>query len=237
MSAPRAARDERDGCAARGATPALLEVTDLSCTFEGAKTPTFEQVNLRLDAGELLFLRGPSGCGKSTLARIIAGVIPRTIPARISGRVLLAGTAPGDYTLAERVQTVGIVFQRPDQQLFLPTVEDELAFGCENLCLPAVEIERRITETLELLDIVDLRSAEVAALSGGQLHLVACAAVLTMRPRLLIADELLSQLDAHYRARASEALARHAQRGGAVLAIDHGVAPDGARAEVLGCGA
>jgi len=197
----------------------LLEITDLTCSF--GDTAVFGPLTLRLQTGELLFLRGPSGCGKSTLARIIAGIIPRTVPARLTGQVLLAGSAPGEYTLAERVQTVGLVFQRPDQQLFLPTVEDELAFGCENLCLASDEIRRRIGEVLALLDLAELRQAPVAALSGGQQHLVACAAVLTMRPQLLIVDELLSQLDERYRALVDAALLRHARQGGAVIAIDH----------------
>ncbi|MCL2654459.1 MAG: energy-coupling factor ABC transporter ATP-binding protein [Coriobacteriia bacterium] len=204
---------------------ALLEISDLSCTFYIGAGPVFEHYNLCLDAGETLFLQGPSGCGKTTLAQIIAGIIPRSIAARVTGQVLLAGRAPGDWPLSQRVELVGMVFQRPDRQLFLPTVEDELAFGCENLCLAPAEIERRIQEVLELLDIQELRPLSVAQLSGGQLHLVAAAAVLAMHPRLLIADELFAQLDERYRLQADTALAWHTQRGGAVIAIDHGAQP------------
>jgi len=204
----------------------LLEVNDLSCAF-AQRPPVFAHVNLRLDAGEALLLQGPSGCGKTTLAQIIAGIIPRMLEARVSGQVLLAGTSPADLPLAERVQTVGLVLQRADRQLFLPTVEDELAFGGENLCLEPAEIARRADEALALCGITQLRPAPLAQLSGGQLHLVACAAVLTLRPRLLIIDETFSQLDGPYRARLAQALIDHKRGGGAVIVIGHETLPQG----------
>lgn len=171
-----------------------LEGRQISFSYQEGKV-LFSQVNIHARRGECVILRGPSGCGKTTLCHILAGIIPRSISGEVKGDVLLFGENIQTLSLASLVQQVGVLFQNPDAQLFFPIVEDEIAFGPENLCLPREEIGLRIEQVLETVQMSAYRLAETETLSFGQKQLIALGAVLALKPPILILDEAFSQLD------------------------------------------
>ncbi len=148
----------------------MLEARDVSFNYLGGKR-LFERVNLQVNAGECVAITGASGCGKSTFCHILAGIIPRSIEGELSGDVFIEGKNICEMSLCDVIKIVGIVFQNPDSQLFAPTVEDEIAFGPENLCLPREEIEKRITDSLDTVGMSDYRFSAPSRLSGGQKQL------------------------------------------------------------------
>ncbi|BER92790.1 MAG: energy-coupling factor transport system ATP-binding protein [Candidatus Atribacteria bacterium] len=150
-----------------------------------------KDVNLTIKDGEFVVLLGRNGSGKSTLARHCNGLL---IPKR--GDVLVEGINTKDTELIWEVrQKVGLVFQNPDNQLIATTVEEDVAFGPENLGLPPHEIRKRVDEALEMVGMSDFKKREPHLLSGGQKQKVAIAGVLAMSPRYLVLDEATSMLD------------------------------------------
>ncbi|MCL2695950.1 MAG: energy-coupling factor ABC transporter ATP-binding protein [Clostridiales bacterium] len=204
----------------------VIQVNNLSVAY-GDK-PVLRGLSFAVESGEAVLIQGPSGCGKSTLLHAVCGLIPGSIPAEISGRVLLSGRDVRDLTVAERACEIGIVFQNPDTQLFCDTVEDEIAFGLENLCLPREVIGERIGEVLALTRLERLRFASPKELSGGQKQLVVLAAVLALDPKILLLDEALSQLDETGKAALTERLHDLRRKGRTLLMVDH----DGALSSV-----
>jgi len=152
-------------------------------------------VSLSVAEGECLALLGPTGAGKSTLCLCLNGLIPHLVEGTFRGGVHVAGHSTLESTPGELSQTVGLVFQDAESQFVSMTVEDEVAFGLESLALPPDEIERRLTEALEMTGVAGLRSRSPLELSGGQKQRVALAAVLAMRPRVLVLDEPTTNLD------------------------------------------
>lgn len=173
----------------------VISVEGLAFTYPGRSAPTLRGVELEIREGEFVLITGPTGCGKSTLLKALNGIIPWESAGRMEGRVLIRGADTRSVGQARLCQKVGLVFQSPDDQLFATVVEDELAFGLENLRVPREEIGRRIRDALEMVDLGGMLARPTAALSGGQKQRVAIAAVLAMRPRILALDEPLSQLD------------------------------------------
>ncbi|MFZ0216235.1 MAG: ATP-binding cassette domain-containing protein, partial [Candidatus Dormiibacterota bacterium] len=175
--------------------PARLAVEHLSYAYPGSPLAALRDIDLVVEPGEFVLLAGASGCGKSTLALALAGLIPNRIPGRVSGQVRL-----GSRTLAGEEQHVvsqliGIVFQNPDDQLIHPVVDAEIAFGPENLGLPAEEVRCRVEQALALTGMTARRRTLTFALSGGEKQRVAIAATLAMQPGVLILDEPCSDLD------------------------------------------
>ena len=166
----------------------LLEVKNLTVK-RGNKT-VLKNFNLSLGWGEKLILAGANGVGKTTLAETILGFIP------FEGEIIFDGKPVREKSDFKKLsRRVGYVLQNPDDQLFMPTVREELAFGPENLGLPAEEIERRIERVALKLGIKALLDKPVFELSYGQKRLVSIACVLTMEPPLLILDEPTNGLD------------------------------------------
>lgn len=145
--------------------------------------------------GEIVVLAGPSGCGKSTLLRAVNGLIPHMYGGEYSGDVKVSGLSVKGSSMRELAQKVGFLFQNPENQIFMFTVERDVAFGLENLGVPRAEMRSRVDEALELLDIVDLAQRAPHELSDGQKQRVALAGVLAMKPELVILDEPTSLLD------------------------------------------
>ena len=197
-----------------------LEGRNLSFRYTGGRY-LFRNVNIDVGEGECVALTGPSGCGKSTLCYLLSGIIPRSVEGEAQGDVLLFGEDIKGISLASAVQKVGVVFQNPDSQLFSPTVEDEIAFGPENLCMPREEIGRRIDEALEAVKMSSYRLAAPETLSGGQKHLIALSAVLALKPRALIIDEVFSQLDPRFTLLIKDVLSVQKKAGVAVLMVEH----------------
>jgi len=180
-----------------------------------------QDFSLKVETGEAVLLRGPSGCGKSTLLHTICGLLPGVVEAECSGEVLVFGKPVKSLSAQERAGSLGIVFQNPDTQLFCDTIEDEIAFGLENLCVPRDEMAARIDEMLKLTNMENLRFASPSKLSGGQKQRVVLAAVMALDPKVLLLDEAISQLDSRGKESLKEQFALLRDKGHSMLMVDH----------------
>lgn len=160
-------------------------------------------VSLRITHGEKVALVGVNGAGKSTLLLHTNGLL---MPDQ--GEVILGGITLTRKTLNLVRQSVGLVFQDPDNQLFMPTVEEDVAFGPSNMGLTEEEIESRVTEALEAVGALHLRKKSPYHLSGGQKKSVSIATVLSMEPSVLILDEPTANLDPRARRQTIDLLSR-----------------------------
>jgi energy-coupling factor transport system ATP-binding protein len=174
---------------------ATVRIDNVTFTYTGQVDPALRAVDLTIRAGDVVLLTGPSGCGKSTLAHALVGLIPTRITGTMHGRAYLDDAAVSDMKIHDVAQHIGIVFQNPDTQLVQLSVEEEVAFGPENLMLPAEEIEKRVVRALAATGMLAYRREQLFALSGGQKQRVAIAAVLAMQPQVLVLDEPTSDLD------------------------------------------
>lgn len=175
----------------------MFELENVSQDFGNG--PVLNDITLRLEERRIGVL-GANGSGKSTFARLLNGlVVPR------SGSVRAFGHSTATHGKAVR-RAVGFVFQNPDSQIVMPTLEEDLAFGLKNLGLAPEDINLRITSELARYGLEALRDRPVHSLSGGQKQLVALIGVLVMRPRAIILDEPTTLLDHRNRRRLMEAL-------------------------------
>jgi energy-coupling factor transporter ATP-binding protein EcfA2 len=173
----------------------IIEIKDLWYTYPGRSEPTLKGVNLKIEEGEFVLLTGPTGCGKSTLLKTLNGIIPYESEGIFSGSIKIMGTEIGDLNQVELSRKVGLVFQNPDDQIFSTTVEDEVAFGLENLCIEREEIDIKVGEALRTVGMLEHRLSSTNALSGGQKQRVCIASMLAMMPEILAMDEPVSQMD------------------------------------------
>jgi energy-coupling factor transporter ATP-binding protein EcfA2 len=155
----------------------------------------FDGLSLTVSPGERVALLGPSEAGKSTLALCLQGLIPRMIKGEFRGLVEVAGCPTTSCRPRDLAGRVGILFQDFEAQLFLTRVDQEVAFGPENLGLPRKELQHRVKHSLSLVGLADLAPRDPATLSGGQKQLLALAAVLALKPKLLVLDEPTTDLD------------------------------------------
>ena len=163
--------------------------------FGYADRPVLRDVDLAIDEGELVVVSGRTGVGKSTLLGVVTGLVPRFTGGTLSGDVLIDGRSVVHEPPRERAHLVGYVGQDPAAGFVTDTVEEELAYGMEQLGLAPDTMRRRVEETLDLLGVADLRARDLRTLSGGEQQRVAIGSVLTMHPRLLVLDEPTSALD------------------------------------------
>ncbi|MEU1884918.1 ABC transporter ATP-binding protein [Micromonospora sp. WMMD987] len=157
--------------------------------------PPLREVSLRVEEGELCLVAGRTGAGKSTLLRAINGLVPHFTGGTLYGSVTVDGRDTRRHPPRDLADVVGVVGQDPLSGFVTDTVEEELAYGMEQLALPAAVMRKRVEETLDLLGIAELRHRPLRTLSGGQQQRVAIGAVLTSHPRVLVLDEPTSALD------------------------------------------
>jgi energy-coupling factor transport system ATP-binding protein len=192
----------------------------------GEAPPAVAGVSLSVPAGAFLAVVGANGSGKSTLARLLDGLLVPT-----AGRVLVDGLDTADpATRWEVRRRVGLVFQNPDNQIVASIVEDDVAFGPENLGMDPARIRRRVDEALEAVGMAGHRRRAPDELSGGQKQRVAIAGALAMEPRVLVLDEPTAMLDPLGRDEVLGVLQRLHRDGLTVILITHHM-EEAARAE------
>jgi len=171
----------------------VIELRDVGFAYDGR--PVLRDVTLAIDEGELVLVSGRTGVGKSTLLGVVTGLVPRFSGGTLSGDVLVDDRSVVHQPPRERAHVVGYVGQDPAAGFVTDSVEEELAYGMEQLGLPPDTMRRRVEETLDLLGIASLRHRDLRTLSGGEQQRVAIGSVLTMHPRVLVLDEPTSALD------------------------------------------
>lgn len=176
-------------------TSPIIRLDDVSFSYGASATPALDHVSLGIAPGEFVGVIGPSGAGKSTLAAVMSGAIPHHYRGQLFGATLVDGRDTCEVTLTDISRVVGSISQDIDAQMVASVVEDELLFGLENFGAPHDQIPGRLAGALETVGIADLREREIATLSGGQKQKVAIAAMLALRPRVLVLDEPTAALD------------------------------------------
>lgn len=181
-----------------GSNP-LIEVRKLSYIYPQGpgrrQRKAIDNISLAVCPGDFVAISGPSGCGKSTLCRCLSGLIPYADEGTMEGEVLINGASTRNYRPCDIAPTLALTFQNPDDQLFSNSVGAELAFGPENLGLPADQIADRVARAVEDTGIERLAGRLIDELSGGEKQRVAIASSMTLLPGVLVLDEPTSGLD------------------------------------------
>ncbi len=195
----------------------MIRLENVSFTYADDEFPAVDNVTLTIDEGSFVVLIGHNGSGKSTLAKLLNALLIPT-----EGDVWVEGmnTKEEEYTWEIR-KNVGMVFQNPDNQLVATVVEEEVAFGPENLGVAPAEIEMRITEALEQVGMSAFRKRPPHMLSGGQKQRIAIAGVLAMQPKMIVLDESTAMLDPQGRKEVIETIEGLTEKGMTILLITH----------------
>ncbi len=173
----------------------MIKINALSFRYPQSTRNAFDNISLEIPPGTLTLVTGASGSGKSTLLRCINGLVPHFSGGVISGQIRVFDLNPLLVGVEGMAKIVGFVFQEPETQFIFDTVEDELVFTLENMGISRVEMNQRIDEVLQHLNMLDLRHKEINQISGGEQQKVAIACALVSQPSVLILDEPTSQLD------------------------------------------
>lgn len=169
----------------------IIKVNHISYKYTDEQTQNaLNDVSFTINKGEWIAVIGPNGSGKSTLAKTINGLIEP-----MSGDVLVGDLALNEQNIWSIREMVGMVFQNPDNQFVGSTVQDDVAFGLENLGVPRDEMVERVRDALDKVNMLEFAEREPARLSGGQKQRVAIAGIVALRPEIMILDEATSMLD------------------------------------------
>ena len=202
----------------------FIHTKDLCCSYEenGERIPVLRGVSLDISQGEYVAILGHNGSGKSTFAKLLNGILePDSGELFVAGKNLSSPDITEDDIYALR-REVGMVFQNPDNQLVATIVEEDVAFGPENLGVPSDEIRRRVDEALSIVGMSEYARHEPHRLSGGQKQRVAIAGLIAMMPSCMIFDESTAMLDPKGRREVIETFERlNRERGITVLTITH----------------
>jgi energy-coupling factor transport system ATP-binding protein len=200
--------------------PPLISIENVNYVYHGAggeAISALQDISLEIEAGELVAVIGANGSGKTTLARLLGALLVPT-----SGSIHVAGLDTSDKSVwSELHQAVGMVFQNPEDQVIATIVEEDVAFGLENLGLPPPEIRQRVRVTLEEVGLYDERMRPPHLLSAGQLQRLALAGVIAMRPRCVIFDEATTMIDPVGRRVAMDSMRRLHGQGVTIIFITH----------------
>jgi energy-coupling factor transporter ATP-binding protein EcfA2 len=199
----------------------VVEVRDVSYRYPRRKEPAIENLSFSIREGEFILIAGSSGSGKSTLCRMLNGLVPKYSGGWFSGRVVVGGIDTRDAEIAELSKHVGFVFQDPENQFVMTSVENELAFGLENMRLDSGEIRERVVDIAVELNIRHLLERKTAELSGGEKQKVVLASILALKPSILVLDEPTSQLDPQARREFLQTIAGLNDEGMTIVLVEH----------------
>lgn len=195
----------------------IIEIKNLSFQYEGSSKKVLKNLNIDIKEGEFICVLGHNGSGKSTLAKLInAQYIPT------EGDILVGNmNTKDDDSLWDIREMCGMVFQNPDNQLVATIVEEDVAFGPENLGVPREELRKRVDECLELVGMSEYKRHSPALLSGGQKQRIAIAGILAMNPKCLLMDEPTAMLDPQGRKDILDTVLKLREMGKTIIHITH----------------
>ncbi|MDU5970863.1 MAG: energy-coupling factor transporter ATPase, partial [Finegoldia magna] len=195
----------------------IIEIKNLSFQYEGSSKKVLKNLNIDIKEGEFICVLGHNGSGKSTLAKLInAQFIPT------EGDILVGNmNTKDDDSLWNIREMCGMVFQNPDNQLVATIVEEDVAFGPENLGVPREELRKRVDDCLELVGMTEYKRHSPALLSGGQKQRIAIAGILAMNPKCLLMDEPTAMLDPQGRKDILDTVLKLREMGKTIIHITH----------------
>ncbi|AZP03791.1 energy-coupling factor ABC transporter ATP-binding protein [Jeotgalibaca ciconiae] len=198
----------------------IIQLKNINFTYtEEDLRPALKDVSFSINKGEWIAIIGPNGSGKSTLAKTINGLVEAK-----SGEVIIGGTTLSEETVWEIRRKVGMVFQNPDNQFVGSTVQDDIAFGLENIGVPREEMIERVLASVEAVNMTGFIDKEPARLSGGQKQRVAIAGIIALAPDIIILDEATTMLDPKGRREVIETIQRiKKEQNLTVISITHDI--------------
>ena len=173
----------------------IIKFENFSFRYDSSNEFILKDISLEINKNELVILAGPTGCGKSTLLRSIIGLIPHMHSGEYKGRVIVDQLVVNDVKITDLAKKAGFVFQNPENQIFMFSIERDIAFGLENLATNKTVMRERVDSILSLLEIEHLATKAPHELSDGEKQRAALAGILAMQPKILILDEPTSLLD------------------------------------------
>ena len=199
-------------------TQPVISIKNIHFNYQDQDTrEALSDVSLDVYEGEWLAIIGHNGSGKSTLAKMMNGLLEAS-----SGEIYIDGQLLTEETVYEARRKVGMVFQNPDNQFVGTTVEDDIAFGLENIGMPRDEMVKKINDSLEMVRMTSFKEKEPARLSGGQKQRVAIAGMIALAPKVVILDEATSMLDPQGRFEVISTIQQlHKDKGITVISITH----------------
>ena len=202
-------------------TTPLIEFKNVTYRYANADADAVTDISLTVAAGELKVVTGASGCGKTTLMRLANGLAPQVYGGTLSGSVTVAGKNVPETPVASLSETIGTLFQDPEEQFFALSVGDEIAFALRSRGVPADDIKSRVATAADKLGLTDLLKQDIHALSEGQKQKVGLADILALGPKVLILDEPSANLDPEATEALAKTLAALKAEGCAILVVDH----------------
>ena len=199
----------------------MIKITGVSYTYPLSSAPILKNINLNIENGDFILITGSSGSGKSTLLYCLNGLIPHLFNGNLKGNISINELDPRNLSISKISKIVGTVFQNPENQLFMPTVKEDIAFGCRNMGLSEEEVIKRVTLALNAFNITSLESKSIDELSAGQKQKVAIAGVYAVQPDIFLFDEPCTNLDQSSKKDFLEILKQLKKDGKTVIIAEH----------------
>lgn len=199
----------------------LLTISDLTFTYSNQSQPTFSNLNLTLNAGEIILISGATGCGKSTLLNCLAGISPTHIQGELTGEIFIKDKSLKQESVRDRARYFGTLLQNVETQIFTDTVWEELAFGLENLNISSDRIPLIIDNCLREFGLISQAQWQIDRLSAGQKQRLVLACVLIMGQSILLLDEPFAYLDRANCQQLCQLLRDRATQGQGILIVEH----------------
>ncbi len=196
----------------------FININNVKFKYEGSDTFILDGINTEIKKGEFTVILGRNGCGKSTLAKHLNAILTSS-----EGNIFIDGlNSSEEKNVYEIRKKVGLILQNPDNQIVAGVVEEDVAFGPENLCIPADEIRKRVDNALKAVRMYEYKDKAPYKLSGGQKQRVAIAGVLAMKPECIVLDEATSMLDPEGREEVMETILRlNREQNTTIVLITH----------------
>ncbi|NQT65352.1 MAG: ABC transporter ATP-binding protein [FCB group bacterium] len=199
----------------------MLKLNNISFRYNSTSPSIINNFSFYAEKGDIIAVRGDSGTGKTTLLNILCSVIPKVFTGNLTGSILHENIDISELSLPEVAPRISLLMQHPDNQLFFPTVEQELAFAPENLKVPTKDIIKRIDDVLSRLNLQNLKYNETTSLSFGQKKLVTFASIITLSPEVYLLDEPFVGLSPEYIELISNEIKTQSENGRIIFIAGH----------------